>query len=80
MRDPLADDVGAADQRRNQGFGGRQAQVCAATRQRLVDAYGRDNNKDVEKTENKSNSTKTNFRAASPTVATKLDSRPMGNQ
>jgi len=46
----------------------------------LVDEYGRDNDEDEKKTENKSRACEIGVRAAGPTMATRLDSRPMGNQ
>ncbi|MBI1349460.1 competence protein ComEC [bacterium] len=45
----------------------------------LVDAYGRDNDEDEETTESKSHAATAAIRVAAPTVATRLDRRPMGN-
>ena len=49
---------------------------------RLVEEYGRDNEEEEKdkKTENKSRATRITASAAAPTIATRLDRRPMGNQ
>jgi len=46
----------------------------------LVDEYGLDNDENEKKTESKSDWSRISVRAAAPTVATKLDRRPMGSQ
>lgn len=46
----------------------------------LVDEYGNDNDEDEKKSEAKGNANNIGVRAAAPTIATKLDHRPMGNQ
>lgn len=46
---------------------------------KLVEMYGRDNDDDEKKSENKSSSSRIATRAAAPTMATRLDRRPMGN-
>lgn len=46
----------------------------------LIDEYGSDNDEDEKKSETKSNASDICVRAAAPTIATKLDRRPMGNQ
>jgi len=46
----------------------------------LVDEYGRDNDDDEKKTGNKTNASRISVRAAAPTIATKLDRRPMGSR
>jgi competence protein ComEC len=48
----------------------------------LVDEYGSDNDKDEEekKSKTKSNANSVSIRAVAPTVATRIDSKPMGSQ
>jgi hypothetical protein len=45
---------------------------------KLVEEYGRDNEKKDEKSEKKNSSSARVIQSAAPTVATRLDQRPMG--